>query len=249
MLAGAFVALSSPVEALSLCNGNIDIDVQSGWREDSFNYNTRGVDGTPNVAEERKYKNLRSFDTFGRIDYEWCNILLRGYGNYGAIYAGSSRNKTWAGDDRTSLTDDIKAESDRGEVFDYGVAIGYRLPMCYCDQHFVFTPLLGWSQHEQHLRQIHGQDVFGAGAGPLGEMHNSYQTRWYGPWLGYNLSYSLPCNFTLKHMFEWHWARFRADGKDHERDAADVNAVRRSFRQKDHGQGYLVGGAAEYARL
>lgn len=241
MIFAACLMLTGSANAYECFGGDLGLDFESGWRQDHVDFEAAGVDGSPSKASQTVWRDLRCWANYGRVAFDYCNVVVGAYGDYGRLYNGHSRSKTWS---TTALTADNKAESDRGEVFDYGVVLGYRFPWCYCDQHFVITPLVGWERNEQHLRQFKGENVLNVQPVPFTDMHNNYQTRWSGPWLGYDVVYCLPCNLSFNQFFDWHWASYRAHGKVNQ--TLSGTTTENKYTHKDNGQGYRVGAGLEY---
>lgn len=234
------VALMTTATAHSFSTGSFNIDVGSGWRQDSLNYNINypvynelstlspvpGTVVTPrtNYNVNTSYNDIRSWMFGGKAEYKEYGVLVRLFGQYGDIYSGHSSVSETSDPDATPRRR-YNAESDRGEVFDFGAALG--VPLCldlWCVD-FTFTPLGGWSQHEQHFRQAKQEDIldpsFPGGAAALlalginiPKMYNSYQTRWNGFFAGYDLTVDIPnTDFVVNTGFEWHWPHFTSRGQ------------------------------------
>lgn len=269
--------------AHSYTNGNLNIDVGTGWRQDRLNYDsfypTYSVlvgsslsapvtaETAVDYAQSVDYNDIRSWVVGGKAEYKYCGVFARLFGQYGGIYSGhssvSSINAT-----SVAFNHIYNAESDRGEVFDFGVALG--VPFCFnlCNLNITFAPIGGWSQSEQHLRQQKQQiisdpvfNILGPTVLPLLEfgvniphIYNSYQTRWNGWFAGYDLAIDVPCtDLVLYTGFEWHWPRLLTRGQ-YNADATTIlnpSTVPPSvaftyleekvdFTQKDWGNGFVV---------
>lgn len=272
--------------------GSISVDLGTGWRQDSLNYTNfyplynnfatlsiAGVPGVlnqpiPNYAENTQYKGIRSWTFGGKVDYREFGLLARIFGQYGGIYSGHG-TVLGAGDPDATVYNSYNFQADRGEVFDFGAALG--IPFCStvsCVE-FTFTPLVGWSQSEQHFRQMK-QEIFvnstiteiqalvGVAFPVLGvgvnipELYSSYQTRWNGLFAGYDLSIDLPCtDFVVYTGFEWHWPTFRSRAQYNVAETPILTPLfvdtgitfdqqKIDYTQKDHGNGFVIRGGGEW---
>lgn len=286
-------ALMTTATAHSYSNGCLNIDIGSGWRQDSLNYTniyptytnfiSLDVDGfgsinTPipltNYVENTQYKGLRSWTFGGKAEYKEFGLLARIFGQYGGIYAGHG-TVLGVSDPAATVVNSYNFQADRGEVFDFGAALG--VPFCSsvsCVE-FTFTPLVGWSQSEQHLRQMK-QEIFvnstitaiqalvGVAFPVLGvgvnipELYSSYQTRWNGLYAGYDLAVELPdTDFVVYTGFEWHWPTFRSRAQYNVAETPILsplftevgltfNQQKIDYTQKDHGNGFVVRAGGEW---
>jgi hypothetical protein len=281
-------ALTMTATAHSYSEGVLNIDIGSGWRQDKVDYTStyptystiRGIAAVPlavaeaeNYVESVDYEGLRSWTFAGKAEYKQMGILARVYGQYGLLYSGHS-SVISTNDTSPLLNSTYNAESDRGEVFDFGVAAG--VPFCLhpCGFNVTFTPIVGWSQHEQHLRQQIAQIIADPSLSLLGlnpmtaplllvganrpHMYNSYQTRWNGVFAGYDLAVDLPCSdIVLYNSFEWHFPHLLTRGQYNTDTLALVTPAlaptgitytgrQYNYTQKGWGNGFVVRGGAEW---
>lgn len=235
----AAAALMTTTSAHCIGNGSLNIDVGSGWRQDTLNYSSTypvynvvsdllpapGLVVTPvaNYNVKTSYNDIRIWNFGGKAEYKECGVLLRLFGQYGDIYAGHSSD-TETGPTSATVVRRYNAESDRGEVYDFGIAAGYPICTDFCCINVTFTPIGGWSQSGQHFRQAKQEDIVDpnftlaptalfVGAN-IPKMYNSYQTRWNGFFAGYDLAVDIPdTDFSVYTGFEWHWPHFTSRGQ------------------------------------
>lgn len=286
------VALTMTATAHSYSEGVFNIDLGTGWRQDKVDYTATypvynvvtGLD-TPlpfpdvalvpavNYVQDVDYSGIRSWAFGGKVEYKQMGILARLFGQYGILYSGHSSVSS-TNDTSAVLNSIYNAESDRGELFDFGVAAG--LPYCtnvWCIN-LTLTPLVGWSQHEQHLRQQIPQIINDPSISLLAgnvltaplllvganvpHMYNSYQTRWNGVFVGYDLAIDVPCSdFVIYQGFEWHFPHFQARGQlnmdpftfvEPDGDATLINYPGSQINtcQKGWGNGFIVRAGGEW---
>ena len=162
----------------------LEFALDAGYRFDELKWNIAGnLDGNnPNILSELTWENLRTFQlklsnttTIKKV------IYLRGYLDYGWIHAGDNQDSDYAGDDRTLEFSRSNNNSDDGDMLDGSIGIGYRFT--FRGDTFQLIPLIGYSYHEQNLRMTDGYQTIPA-AGSFPGLDSTYETRWYGPWLG-----------------------------------------------------------------
>lgn len=234
-------AYNDPFCDLGRCisNGDLNVYVGTGWREDNLNYtfvepNVVVVAASVgDVLTNVQYQGIRSWNVGGRAEYDTCGLVARVYGQYGAIYSGHSKYIEYVDGSEDSPLFQYNYQSDRGEVFDFGGAVGIPLASTIRCVNFVVTPLFGWSQSEQHFQQVIQEPVVDPRYVPstlalvgsnIPKAYNSYQTRWNGVYTGYDLAIEVPCSdLTLWTGFEWHWPKFVARGQVNKDETPVIN--------------------------
>lgn len=202
-----------------------DVQISTGYREDSLRWSIADVDGTPDTLAEMKWRDIQIWELKGQTQLKLFNLLYgRASASYGWIFHGSSGNTIYAGDGRTLEVASSSARSNQGEVFDFCGGIGWQLDLCLCDNILRLYPLIGYSYSEQHLRDHHGEilvntafSTFGSEIplGPLGPvegLHSNYRAKWYGGWIGVDAAMQVSCNTELFGTFEYHRLKFHGTG-------------------------------------
>lgn len=209
------------------------------YREDQLNWNFAGPNDIPNVLSELEWNDLRINQVTFAASATTCNhFYFRGYADYGRIFHGKNRDSDYAKSDRQDEFSRTLAEAGRGEVFDLSAGIGYQWSWC-CDR-FRLSPLVGLSWQEQHLRMYHGVQVIPVKE-KIDNLHSSYKTRWWGPWLGTDCIAQVSCNLTFFASFEYHWAPYQ--GKGHWNLREDFF---NEFKHSSNGRGWVSQGGVNY---
>lgn len=209
----------------------MDLGLKAGYRVDQLDWNIAGnTAGTgPNVLSELTWDDLEIYQlqldsglTFGNRQRDGYLYHLRGMLGWGSIYDGTNQDSDYAGDDRTLEFSRSNNLADDGDVFDFSVGTGLKLSSR--NEKWALLPLVGYSYHEQNLRISDGyqtvseQDIadaaFGPGRinlpplGPILGLDSSYETQWWGPWMGMEFSYHPTERWKLIGNFEYHWADY-----------------------------------------
>ncbi|MCB1119489.1 MAG: hypothetical protein KDK65_05975 [Chlamydiia bacterium] len=170
-----------------------DFDLGVGWRRDAFDWNI-GMVGGPDVLSELEWKNIDMVQYAARGEVTLLStFMVRGDAEYGKIFNGVNIDSDYLGKNRTKLFSRSRNAANKGEAFDFSVGGGIQYNLL-CGV-LSFTPLLGYSYHEQHLRLFRGfQEVrFRVETDGLGEpgelgsfegLHSNYRTKWWSPWIG-----------------------------------------------------------------
>ncbi len=209
------------------------------YREDQLNWNFAGPNDTPNVLSELEWNDLRINQVTFATSLTTCNRLyFRGYADYGRIFHGKNRDSDYLKSDRQEEFSRALTEAGRGEVFDLSAGIGYQWSWC-CDR-LRLAPIVGLSWQEQHLRMYHGELVIPV-MEEIEDLHSSYKTRWWGPWIGVDLVGQVSCNISLFASFEYHWAPYQGKGHWNLRDD-----LFNEFKHSSNGRGWVTQGGANY---
>jgi hypothetical protein len=199
------------------------VDLSAGLRTDKLSWNIAGnIEGkNPNILSELTWSGLKIYQLklTGRTvikDY----IYARCQADYGVVRSGDNRDSDYLGDNRTEEFSRSLNGVDGNDVWDASIGIGPRLT--YFQSSMVFCPLLGYAISEQDLNIVDGYQALTAAPattpiGPFAGLDSRYQTRWKGPWVGFDLMFSIPCNrgplnfvgITL--TGEYHWLDYDAD--------------------------------------
>lgn len=220
-----------------------EFDLGYTYRRDKLKWSIGSDDG-PNILSELSWKNLyiNQISAMGYLTTQ-DHFYLRGFADYGGIFHGTNQDSDFFGDNRTLEFSRSINKADKGEVFDLSAAIGREFDFL-CNT-LRLVPLVGYSWHEQHLRMMHGNQVLftpnPALTGPIDNLHSSYKTRWFGPFVGADLFYDISCNWSLFGTVEYHSVLYRGTGHWNLR-----NDFLDDFHHKAHGQGFTGAVGAKY---
>lgn len=234
--------LFSSLAAQVSCCGFQDLSYGIGYtyREDQLNWNFAGPNDTPNVLSELEWDDIRVNQVTFAIAATTCNrFYFRGYADYGRIFHGRNRDSDYAESGRQMEFSRTLSNAGRGEVFDLSGGVGYQWSL-WCDRVSV-SPLLGLSWQEQHLRMYDGKLVIPVEE-KIDDLHSSYKTRWWGPWVGVDLIGQAFCKFSLFASFEYHWAPYQ--GKGHWNLREDLF---NKFKHSANAKGWVTQGGVNYS--
>lgn len=233
----AFLALTFSI-AGTLTAGHYTFDVAGGYRGDHLRWDIAGPFGIPDVLSEVKYKRVRSYNVGAVGTYVNCHHwYFRGSGDYGRIYQGHQSESDFLGEDETLPFFLSSSDANKGEVYDYSGGIGYQFN--FLINRFSFSPLVGYSHHAQHFHMtnlfVEFDPIFEI-VGPIPGQHDTYNTRWTGPWFGADFNFRMTCDLWLFGTGEFHLVHYAAKGHTGRNLIPD-------FRQSanGYGQNYIVG--------
>jgi len=222
-----------------------DFTLSAGYRVDDLDWNIAGnINGnSPNVLSELTWDDVESYQVKLQGNIVWPNIIaLRGYANYGWIFDGDNQDSDYLGNNRTLEFSRSNNSTDDDNVWDASIAIGY--PFRFGQTVLgTLTPLLGYSYHEQNLNITDGDQTI-PNLGPFPGLDSSYDTEWYGPWIGFDLRFKALEITTFAHRFEtyftyeYHWADYYAEANWNLRDDF---AHPKSFEHDADGTGWKIG--------
>jgi hypothetical protein len=203
-----------------------NLTFSAGYRQDNLDWNIAGYllpDYYVNVLSELEWEDIESVEVKFRGSLIFPNIIaLRGMADYGWIFDGDNQDSDYAGDNRTLEWSRSNNSADDGNVWDVSLAIGYPIR---AGRKVIgtITPLVGYAYHEQNLAMSDGYQTI-PDTGPFDGLDSSYDTQWYGPWLGVDMNFSAPATKAFAHRFEtfisyeYHWADYEADADWNLRD-------------------------------
>jgi hypothetical protein len=213
------------------------------YRRDSLNWSI-GLDEGPDILSELSWKDLyiNQITGYGILATDE-HLYLRWFADYGRIFHGTNQDSDFLNDNREDEFSRSISKADKGEVFDLTLAFGRSFTF-FCDR-LRIVPLIGYSWSEQHLRMMDGEQVLftpnPALTGPIDNLHSSYKTRWYGPWLGADFSFFLKKCFTIFGTIELHSTSYRGIGHWNLREEFIDD-----FHHKAHGQGVTAALGLKY---
>ena len=222
-----------------------DFTLGAGYRVDDLDWNIAGnINGNnPNVLSELTWDDVESYQIKFQGSIVWPNVIaFKGYANYGSIFDGDNQDSDYLGDNRTFEFSRSNNSTDDDDVLDASLAVGY--PFRFGQTVLgTLTPLIGYSYHEQNLNITDGNQTI-PNLGPFPGLDSSYDTEWYGPWIGFDLRFKAHEIMTFAHRFEpyftyeYHWADYSADANWNLRDDF---AHPKSFEHDADGNGWKIG--------
>lgn len=222
-----------------------DLVFSAGYRQDDLDWNIGGyltADQYVNVLSELTWDDLESYQIKFQGSLVWPNfVAIRGVADYGWIFDGDNQDSDYAGNDRTLEFSRSNNSADDGDVWDVSLAMGH--PFRTGRKVIAtITPLVGYSHHEQNLTIRDGYQTI-PHLGAFSGLDSSYDTQWYGPWLGIDLNFKATSIKTFVHRletffsYEYHWADYEAEADWNLRD--DFKHPK-SFTHDADGNGWII---------
>lgn len=216
----------------------INIYAGGGYRQDKFKWSIAGPDpdNFPNTLSEVQWKNLKIAQLGVNASYTSCrNYVVRIDAAYGRIYHGNWIDSDYLNDGKENPFSIATGKAGKGHVYDLSGAVGYRVTSS-C-RRFIATPLVGYAQYSQYLHMYSGNqrlDFFNNDLGPFPGLKTTYNTRWFGPWIGIDFFSRVERCAYLFGSVQWHMLSYRGHGRWNLRP--DLGP----FYHKAYGYGYLA---------
>lgn len=208
--------------------------IGGAFRFDNLSWST-SEKNNPSITQENAYDNLGIFQLQAQANAVWNRkIFMRGALDYGWIYRGKHEGDFYDGQDEQA-----QINSDTGgNVIDGTIGLGYmfRVYDSFVNRSVYLVPLVGYSANIQNLEITDGKSA----TGQLSALDSTYDSEWYGPWLGLDASFEATDRSDAVLRLEYHWADFYAESDANLRD--DL-AHPKSFTQWADAQGYLLNAA------
>ena len=250
----------------------LDLDLSAGYRVDQLQWNIAGnLAGTnPNILSELTWKDLEIFQIEQRGKLNWRSEEQTQFGTelswsvgYGQIYSGSNQDSDYAGDNRTLEWSRSNNSADDGSVLDLSAAFGMKF--FGQDSSFYFMPKIGLAINEQRLSMTDGRQTFSDQAvfdawtgqsptdvdyitllppGSFAGLDSSYETRWVGPWFGFEMQKDFSRKLSLHAGFEYHRVDYEAEANWNLRSDLEHPV---SFRHDGDGTGKVYTLGADYS--
>ena len=243
--APAVASLSASPEGKRNIPLETEFTLSAGYRQDDLDWSIAGnSDGeNPNILSELTWDDIDSYQVSLQGSMVWPDrIAVRGYVNYGWIFDGDNQDSDYLGDNRTLEFSRSNNKTDDDDLWDVSLAIGY--PFRFGQMVLgTLTPLLGYSYHEQNLNITDGNQTI-PDLGPFPGLDSSYETEWYGPWIGFDLRFKARDITAFAHRFEtyfsyeYHWFDYEAEADWNLRDDF---AHPKSFEHDADGNGWKIG--------
>ncbi len=246
----AAIVLSTGLSAVPAAGEvQTDVHLDTGYRTDELYWNIAGdINGeNPNVLSELKWTDLKIYQLRLALDIlvdRHC--CLRASAGYGKIVGGDNQDSDYLGDDRTYEFSRSNNDAGDGSVLDLSVGFGYRYRPA--DGPVTVTPMVGYSQNEQHLTMTDGYQTLDpydlVGLGSFSGLDSTYDATWKGPWVGLDLSYDMTKALRLYGAAEYHMAEYEAEANWNLREEF---AHPKSFVHDADGTGVVLSGGIDYA--
>lgn len=226
-----------------------DLGLIAGYRVDDLDWTIAGnLNGTnPNIVSELTWSDLESYQLkLGGKGIIERVLYLRGSAALGWVLSGEVQDSDYLGDNRTQEFSRSMNSADDGTLFDATFAFGY--PFRLASDRLRLVPIVGFSYSEQNLTMKNGVQVIseppqGQPLGPFEGLDSTYDTKWYGPWVGVDLSLKASDKIILFAGVEYHWADYKAEANWNLR--TDL-AHPISFEHEADGTGFLITAGGDY---
>lgn len=211
----SFFALNHTAKADFL--EEFEIGLQGGYRVDDLDWDIAGISPISlnyvNILSELTWNDLEIYQvsTNGHLVSGNKNfpvlMKLRWEFAYGFIVGGDNQDSDYDGDNRTLEFSRSNNNSDDGSMIDATVGVG---PHFYSvNKRVNWAVLVGLSYHEQNLTMTDGYQTIPA-SGAFPGLDSTFETQWWGPWVGVDLEIKPVNNFIMTSFFEFHFAEYEA---------------------------------------
>ena len=207
-----------------------EIGMQGAYRLDELDWNIAAdfFGSTPNILSELTWSDLVTYQistngqmVAGNKDFP-ALMKFRWEFGYGFIVGGENQDSDYAGNNRTLEFSRSNNNSDDGSMIDVTIGVG---PHFYsANKRLNWSILVGFSYHEQNLTMTDGNqtlsnqanaDLLGMGIivqplGPFPGLDSTYETHWWGPWIGSDLEIKPSDKFIMRSFIEFHLTEYEA---------------------------------------
>jgi hypothetical protein len=221
------------------------MELSTGYRVDDLDWNIAGniVGTNPNILSELTWSDLQILQASvsGNVLINKA-FYLRGSFGFGWAFDGDNQDSDYNGDNRTLEFSRSNNKADDSYVFDASAGLGYQFTLV--SGRLRLIPLVGYAYNQQNLTLTDGFQTISLPPqtqplGPIPNLDSTYDTRWYGPWLGVDLFYNASEKISLFAGFEYHWADYKAEAFWNLR--ANPN-----FEHEADGEGFVISFGGDY---
>jgi len=200
-----------------------NLEFGTGYRVDNLDWNIAGdINGSnPNILSELTWSDVEIFQLKAGIRSTISEVFyVRGSLGYGWVFDGKNQDSDYSGDNRTLEWSRSNNSTDNGNVVDATLGVGYQFKAV--SNRLKLIPLVGYSYSDQYFNITDGVQTVSEPAlappdqtplplGPFSGLNSTYESEWWGPWVGIDLSFDASEKMTLFGGFEYHWANFNAE--------------------------------------
>lgn len=191
---------------------------EAGYRHDDITWKNK-LTSSPDISTKTRFKDLDIFQigVNGRSTIG-SNFYVRGSAHWGWIIDGDIKESINIHASTNDFSNEATFSSrdhnivDGRWVFDIDAAIGY--PFYFCDYTTVLAPVVGYAFDEQNIRfdENGRSDIFDDSYASTSCCYtcNKFVNRWYGPFVGVDLTYNAMNQWNLYASLEYHWAQLSA---------------------------------------
>lgn len=190
-----------------------DIYLKTGYRNDELVWNKAAPGGQPNILSELTWEDIEiATINLGATLYSRHNWFVNGDVVWGEIVDGKNQDSDYLGNNRTLEFSRSNNGADEGNILDMSIGLGYRYQWLTHEtgtRGFEVRPKIGLAYHSQDLKAVDGfQTIPASGAFP--GLNSSYDTTWFGPWIGLEGLFYQSDKFSLGLNFEYHHIQYDA---------------------------------------
>lgn len=219
---------------------NADIYLKTGYRRDELRWNKAGLGGQPNILSELTWEDIEiATINLGSTFYLRNNWFVNADMVWGEIIDGDNQDSDYLGNNRTFEFSRSNNGADEGNILDLTLAVGYRYDRPFnanSSSYFGLRPKLGLGYHSQNLKAVDGYQTIPA-FGAFPGLDSSYDTTWFGPWLGLEAVFYQEQRFKLGLNLEYHYVSYDAEAEWNLR--SDL-AQPTSFEHEADGSGWVA---------
>ena len=240
------LSIAMSVEAADL-EGSLELS--NGYRLEDFDWNIAGnLSGTnPNIFSEVTWRDIEIYQVRAGASATLNKAFyLRTSVGYGWVFDGENQDSDYDGDDRTLEYSRSNNKGDDGDLWEASLGLGY--PLRLFSDRLTFIPMVGFAYREQNLTMTEGTQTIATPGrslplGPIENLDSTYETRWMGPWLGFEMWLRASDRVTLLAALEYHWSDYHAEANWNLRP--DL-ARPKSFEHDADAEGLILSLGAEY---
>lgn len=167
------------------------INLHVGLAKDFLQWNiANDITGTttPNILSELTWDNMQVLQQYLDIEHRPDNqkVVLTGNLAFGYVYSGDNQDSDYNGNNRTLEFSRSNNSSDGSITASASIGVGYGFDVS--NKRIEIRPMLGYAVHRQFLKITDGNQTI-PNSGPFPGLDSSYDTTWYGHWLGAKLTF------------------------------------------------------------
>ena len=198
--------------------------IKTGYRRDDMDWSISAPDGHPNILSELSWSDIEiATVSVGTTLFFESNWLINLDLLYGHIYDGDNQDSDYRTDNRTNEFSRSNNNSDEGSVLDVSISAGYSWTVPFRAEtiypNIEFRPQVGLSYYSQNFKMTDGNQTLSTAApeygytepsplGPFPGLNSTYDSTWFGPWIGLKSKLHFSDSFTLGWNLEYHYAEY-----------------------------------------